>query len=73
MTTKKRERIGIGGQRYTVTLAPRAENDLDVIAAELEITKAEAFRRALSLYRHAIDADGVVLKKGGKDQLLLVK
>ena len=73
MAAKKQKHTGIGGQRYTVTLAPRAENDLDVISAELQISKAEAFRRALSLYKHAIDADDVVLRKGGKDQLLLVK
>ena len=73
MAARKQERSKSSGQRYTVTLPPRAENDLDIISTELQISKAEAFRRALSLYKHAIDADKVVLKKGGKEQRLLVK
>ena len=61
------------GQRYTVTLGPRLDDELEEIAIDLGITKAEAFRRALTLYKHAVNSDGVILKKGNSDQTVLVK
>ena len=61
------------GQRYTVTLGPRLEDELDGIAVELGISKAEAFRRALTLYKYAVDSDSVVLRNGETEQRVLVK
>ena len=62
-----------GGQRYTIKLGPRLEGELEDIAVDLDITKAEAFRRALTLYKYAVDSDSVVLKKGETERLVLVK
>jgi hypothetical protein len=59
--------------RYTVTLPRRVENDLEQIAEDLEITKSEAFRRALSLFRHAVEADKVTITKKGEEHTVLVK
>ena len=59
--------------RYTVTLPPRAESDLEAVAANLQITKSEAFRRALTLLKHAAEADEVILKKDDKTQTVLLK
>jgi hypothetical protein len=59
--------------RYTVSLPPRVEKDLAQIATDLQITKSEAFRRALTLLKHASKADEVILRNDGKDQTILVK
>lgn len=61
------------GQRYTVTLGPRLEDELANVADVLSIPKSEAIRRALTLYKHAVEADNVVLKKGQVSQTVLVK
>lgn len=59
--------------RYTITLGKQAEKDLEEVASSLSISKAETFRRALTLLKHAAQADEVVLKKEDKEQLVLVK
>ena len=71
--TRRKRKVRPRGQRYTVTLGPRLEDELESIAATLDISKAEAFRRALTLYKYAVESDGVVLKKGDIDQMVLVK
>jgi translation initiation factor 2 alpha subunit (eIF-2alpha) len=62
-----------GGTRYTVTLPPRVEKDLEDVAESLQIPKSEAFRRALTLLKHAADADEVILKKDNQSKTVLVK
>ncbi len=60
--------------RYSVSLPSTAEGDLNKIATSLQITKAEAFRRALTLYRHAVEAEKVTLTdKDGQNLAVLVK
>ncbi len=59
--------------RYTVTLPPRVERDLTQVAANLQISKSEAFRRALTLLKHAAEADKVIFKKDDEEQVVLVK
>ena len=56
-----------------MTLGPRLEEELEDITVELDISKAEAFRRALTLYKYAVASDSVVLRNGDTDQLVLVK
>ena len=59
--------------RYTVTLPPPVERSLTNVAGQLHISKSEAFRRALTLLEHAVEADKVILKKDGEEQTVLVK
>lgn len=70
---RPKRRTRAQGQRYTVTLGPRLEEELEDITVELDISKAEAFRRALTLYKYAVASDSVVLRNGDTDQLVLVK
>ena len=58
------------GTRYSVTLPPPVEEDLEVISQELHTSKAEVLRRSLMLFKHAIRADRVELYKGeGEDEI----
>ncbi len=60
--------------RYTVTLPPRVESDLTQVAANLQISKSEAFRRALTLLKHAVEADKVIfINANDEEQVVLVK
>ncbi len=60
--------------RYTVTLPSGLEESLEAITSELEISKSEAFRRALTLLNHAAKADQVILMtKDGEKQTVLLK
>ncbi|MCR4340758.1 MAG: hypothetical protein NUW01_12830 [Gemmatimonadaceae bacterium] len=59
--------------RYTVSLPPRVEKDLEDVAEALQIPKSEAFRRALTLLKHAAEADEVILKKGDHSTSVLLK
>lgn len=61
------------GSRYTVTLPPGLERDLEELATNLQIPKSEAFRRALTLFKYAAKADEVVLKKDNEEKTVLVK
>jgi hypothetical protein len=49
------------------------EQDLEDVASKLEIPKAEVFRRALTLYKHAINADKVEFTRNSETQTVLVK
>lgn len=60
-------------RRYNVTLGPKLDAELDEVAEELDITKAEVMRRALTLYKHAVKADQVKLVTDGSEQSVLVK
>jgi hypothetical protein len=55
------------GKRYNITLASKMDRDLEDIAEDLGTTKAEVFRRALVLFKHAVKADEVKLVKGAEE------
>lgn len=59
--------------RYNVTLPTTVNDALQRAADELQVSKAEAIRRALMLFQHAVDADKVELTKAGEKQTVLVK
>ncbi len=60
---KKSARANIGEAQY---------DDLAAAAEKLQITRAEALRRALLLFKYAVQADKVVLKTDGKDDEVVV-
>ncbi len=49
------------GTRYSVTLSPPVEEDLNRLTEKLHITKSEALRRSIMLFKHAVDAEEVSL------------
>lgn len=63
--------------RYNVTLNDSLNQDLENTAHNLGITKAEAVRRALVLFKHAANADKVELVSGNGStqdrQVVLIK
>lgn len=62
----------VKGTRYSLTLPPPLEAQLDQVSKELHISKSEALRRALVLFRHAVEADKVELTgKHGKQAVLI--
>jgi hypothetical protein len=61
-------------RRYNVTLGSNLDKDLDQVAAKLQVSKAEAMRRALLLFKHAVDAKSVKLTADdGSEQAVLIK
>ena len=62
------------GVRYSVTLPPPVEEDLNTLIKDLHITKAEVLRRSIMLYKHAVKAKAVELQgEDGSKQAVLVK
>lgn len=59
--------------RYNVALGPKLEAELDRVADELHVSKAEVLRRALNLFTYAVDADEVRLITKGSERSVLVK
>lgn len=60
------------GTRYTLTLPPLLEKDLEEVTRTLGVSKSEAIRRALALFKHAVQADTVELTtKTGKKSVLI--
>jgi hypothetical protein len=59
--------------RYNLTLSPDANRDLEAAASVLGTTKADALRRALTLMKHAVQADKVELTNGTEKQVVLLK
>jgi hypothetical protein len=60
--------------RYNLTLSEEANQDLEGTAALLGTSKADALRRAVTLLKHAVQADKVELTtKGGEKQSVLLK
>lgn len=59
--------------RYSVTLSPGLNQALEQVAATLEVPKAEVFRRALTLLKHAVEADKVELTSKNEKQTVLLK
>lgn len=61
-------------RRYNVTLGSNLDKDLEEVATKLQVTKSEAMRRALLLFKHAVDAESVTLKgEDGKEKAVLIK
>ena len=61
-------------RRYNVTLGSNLDKDLDQVAEKLQISKAEAMRRALLLFKHAVEAKAVKLTaEDGSEQAVLIK
>jgi len=59
---------------FSFTLDPILHGDLAAVAGQLGITKEEAVRRALELYKHAVKAQSVELVlQGGQKQAVTVK
>ncbi len=61
------------GKRYNVSLGSDLDRDLDDVATKLGVSKAEAMRRALMLFKHAVEADEVKFTKDGEDRVVLIK
>ena len=61
------------GTRYSVTLSPPVERDLTMLTEDLHISKSEALRRAIVLFKHAVKADKVELQGEHGKQVVLVK
>lgn len=61
------------GVRYNVTLPPPVNEALERVAEQLHVSKAEAIRRALTLFAHAVESDKVELTKSGERQTVLIK
>jgi predicted transcriptional regulator len=59
---------------YNVTLDPSLNDDLSQMASDLNITKDEAVRRALELFKHASKAQNIELTlQGGEKQAVRIK
>ncbi|HVT60010.1 MAG TPA: ribbon-helix-helix protein, CopG family [Thermoanaerobaculia bacterium] len=54
---------------YNVTLGPELNEELSQLAANLNISKDEALRRALELFKHAAVAQSVELTNPDGDKL----
>ena len=59
--------------RYNLTLSQDANQDLETTANLLGTSKADALRRALTLMKHAVQADKIELTRGNEKQQVLVK
>jgi hypothetical protein len=58
----------------TFTLDPTLHGDLSAVADELHISKEEAVRRALELFKHAAGAQSVeLITEEGQKQVVKVK
>ena len=60
-------------RRYNLTLTEPLNQDLEVAAGLLGISKAEAIRRAITLMKHAVQADKIEFTRGAEKQTVLVK
>jgi Arc/MetJ-type ribon-helix-helix transcriptional regulator len=49
-------------KRYTVELGPKLDQELAELAEELGISRSEVIRRALVLFKHAVNAEEVILQ-----------
>jgi len=59
---------------YSVTIDPTLNEDLSQAAADLNITKEEAVRRALELLKHASKAENIELTMpGGRKRAVRLK
>jgi len=59
--------------RYNLTLTEPLNRDLEIAAGLLGTTKAEVIRRAITLMKHAVQADKIELTRGNEKQTVLVK
>ena len=62
------------GKRYSLTLPPPVDEELNQLNEDLGITKSEILRRSIMLYKHAVKAETVELHgEDGKSQKVLLK
>lgn len=60
--------------RYNIVLGVRLDRDLGALAKRLDVTKSEVLRRALVLFKHAVEAKKVTLiAPNGTKQAVLLK
>lgn len=59
--------------RYNVSLGPKLDAELEQVAAELDLSKAEVMRRALNLYVHAVKSKEVKLVTDQGERSVLIK
>ena len=60
--------------RYNVILGGKLDKDLSALAKKLGTTKSEVMRRALLLFKHAVEAKKVTLVlDDGSEQAVLLK
>lgn len=61
-------------KRYSVTMDDSLDRDFEEVASALNISRAEALRRAMMLFKHASRADHVILRDdSGEEREVLVK
>ncbi len=63
----------MGQVRYSVTLSSKLDVDLVEISNDLGVSKAEVFRRALMLFKHASAVDKVELTNKDEKQTVLLR
>lgn len=64
----------VDGAKYSVVLDPNLNADLSDVASQLKISKEEAVRRALELFKHAANAQSVqLITPDGQTQAVKVK
>jgi len=59
--------------RYSVSLPEALDDDLETVRKTLGVSKGEVFRRALLLFKHAVDADKVELTRDNEKQAVLLR
>ena len=60
-------------KEFVLTVGPEFEAALDDLSGRLKINHGDVIDRAMTLLRHAVDADQVKLVKNGVEQNVLVK
>lgn len=58
---------------YILSIGPRFQDTLQSLTATLGIPPGDVVYRAITLLKHAADADQVKLIKGGVEQNVIVK
>lgn len=60
-------------KRFNVSIGQTMDNDIQSVANNLGITKAEVIRRAFILFKHASKAEKVLLQTPEGEQVVLIK
>lgn len=63
----------MSNKQYNVTISSGLDQDLDSISKKLNISKGETLRRALVLFKHAVDAESIKLVIDGQTEDVLIK
>ena len=65
--------MGMDPPRFAVRFSEKYTRDLERVAKDLDISKTEVLRRALTLYMCAVKADSVEITTKLKKRTILVK